>query len=209
MRCDDEGGSGRLKGPSIAFRRGQQPLVEMRGLSMRTGLRLPRAMLAIASLVPLAAGIWLVSALGSGRGRHSRKCVPWRSPVGWTRRRPAGRIISGFARRLAWAAGYGRARIARPLPEPEEALRRLERIRPDSPALAAWVQIDRGNAQYLLSRYDRSEASWNECSDSILRPGSGPPPDRPLHPPGAGDRGPRVSPCHRPRAIRASASSYS
>jgi tetratricopeptide (TPR) repeat protein len=53
--------------------------------------------------------------------------------------------------------------LARPSPEPRRALEWLDRIRPDSPSLAAWVLLDQGNAYYLLSRYGRSEACWKEA----------------------------------------------
>jgi tetratricopeptide (TPR) repeat protein len=53
--------------------------------------------------------------------------------------------------------------LARPSPEPRRALEWLDRIHPDSPSLAAWVLLDRGNADYLLSRFGRSEACWKEA----------------------------------------------
>jgi tetratricopeptide (TPR) repeat protein len=53
--------------------------------------------------------------------------------------------------------------LSRPAPDPERALGRLERIRPDSPSLAAWVLTDKGKAHDLLGRDDRSEACWSEA----------------------------------------------
>jgi tetratricopeptide (TPR) repeat protein len=53
--------------------------------------------------------------------------------------------------------------LARPSPEPRRALEWLDRIHPDSPSLAAWVLLNQGNADYLLSRFGRSEACWKEA----------------------------------------------
>ena len=53
--------------------------------------------------------------------------------------------------------------LARPAADPDKALGYLGRIRPDSPAMAAWVLVDRGNAQVALGRFDRAELCWNEA----------------------------------------------
>ena len=53
--------------------------------------------------------------------------------------------------------------LARPAPDPRQALVWLDRIHPSSGSLAAWALLDQGKAYYLLSRYDRSEACWKEA----------------------------------------------
>ena len=121
--------------------------------------------LTIATVVPLAAGIALVIDAFVPATTDVRGSVfAWRSPVGSRRPRPEGRLISGVSpedsRALLVMAELA---LARPSPEPEKALRRLERIHPDSPSFAAWVQIDSGNAHDLLSRHDRAEACWKEA----------------------------------------------
>ena len=53
--------------------------------------------------------------------------------------------------------------LSRPAADPHRALEYLGRIRPDSPTMAAWVLVDRGNAHMALGRFDRAEACWNEA----------------------------------------------
>jgi tetratricopeptide (TPR) repeat protein len=139
-------------------------MVEMKGAPMRTRLRLRRTIVAIATVVPLAAAISLVI----GNALWPRPTVEEVCALA-----QAGRIEEAEVRGDAYLRltpddprallVTAELALARPVPDPEKALGRLERIRPDSPALAAWVQIDRGNALYLLSRYNRSEACWNEA----------------------------------------------
>ena len=50
--------------------------------------------------------------------------------------------------------------LARPGPDPIQALAWLDRIKPNSGSLASWTLLDQGKAFYLLSQYDRSETSW-------------------------------------------------
>jgi tetratricopeptide (TPR) repeat protein len=61
--------------------------------------------------------------------------------------------------------------LARPSPDPDRALERLGRVRADSPAMAAWLLVNLGNAYYLLARFDRCEALWTEAlaRDSMVR----------------------------------------
>jgi tetratricopeptide (TPR) repeat protein len=53
--------------------------------------------------------------------------------------------------------------LARPTPDPRQALEWLDRIHSYSGSLAAWALLDKGKAFYLLSRYDRSLACWKEA----------------------------------------------
>ena len=57
----------------------------------------------------------------------------------------------------------GEIALARPAPDPRQALEWLNRVRPDSRSLAAWALLDRGKAFYFLSRFDRSEECWRDA----------------------------------------------
>jgi tetratricopeptide (TPR) repeat protein len=64
--------------------------------------------------------------------------------------------------------------LARPVPDPIRALEWLDRVHPDSRSQAAWVLLHQGNAQYHLSRFDRSETCWKaalERDPSVLQAG--------------------------------------
>jgi tetratricopeptide (TPR) repeat protein len=131
---------------------------------MGQSLRLRRISLAVAAVIPVAAGIALVVA-------------------GILQPRPTFEQVSELARskRFDEALTQGNAylrlfprdpqallvmaeiELSRPEPEPERALEFLERIKADTPSLAAWVLVDRGNADYLLARFDQSEACWREA----------------------------------------------
>lgn len=131
---------------------------------MQTRFRLRRAFLTIATVVPLAAGIALVTD-NSFRPRPTFEEVCSLAQSGRLEEAEARgeaylRVSPEDSRALLVMAELA---LARPSPEPEKALRRLERIHPDSPSFSAWVRIDTGNAHHLLSRHDRAEACWKEA----------------------------------------------
>jgi tetratricopeptide (TPR) repeat protein len=53
--------------------------------------------------------------------------------------------------------------LSRPSPDPRLALQNLEQIPTGSSTLAPWVPVDKGNAYYLLGRFDEAEKCWNEA----------------------------------------------
>ncbi len=131
---------------------------------MRKRLWLRSTSLAIASVVPLAAGLSLVV-------NHSFRPRPTFEEI--CELAQAGRLEEAESRGesyLKMSPDDSRAllvmaevALAHHTPDAEKALRRLERIRPETPSLAAWAQIDKGNAYNLLSRHDRAEACWKEA----------------------------------------------
>ena len=131
---------------------------------MRTRLWLRSTSLAIASLVPLAAGITLVlDRAFRPRPTFEEVCElaqAGRIEEAESRGEAYLRVSPDDSRALLVMAEVA---LAHRPPEPEKALRRLERIRPETASLAAWVQIDKGNAYNLLSRYDRAEVCWKEA----------------------------------------------
>ncbi len=139
-------------------------MVEMRGFTSRTQLRRQRTILAIATVVPLVAGISLVIAnILWPRPTFEEVCAlakAGRIEEAEVRGEAYLRLSPDDARGLLVMAELA---LARPRPEPEKALGRLERIRAVSPAVAAWVLIDRGKAHSLMSQYDRSEICWDEA----------------------------------------------
>ena len=131
---------------------------------MRIRFRPRELFLAIASVLALAAGIALVIG-GSLRPQPSLDEVCALAA--------AHRFTEAEARGDAYLRRFpddpqallviAELALTRPTPDPERALEHLRRIRAGSPTLAAWVLVNQGNAYYLLARFDRSEACWNEA----------------------------------------------
>jgi tetratricopeptide (TPR) repeat protein len=118
----------------------------------------------MAAIIPLAAGIALVFD-DSFRPRPTFEEVCSLAQSGRLEEAEARgeaylRVSPGDSRALLVMAELA---LAQPSPDPEKALRRLERIHPDSHSMAAWVRIDCGKAHHLLSRHDRAEACWKEA----------------------------------------------
>jgi tetratricopeptide (TPR) repeat protein len=131
-------------------------------MPMRYGLR--QVLLALVTLVPLGIGMCLILD-GSLRHRPTLDEVcalaqANRFDEAETRGTDYLRLFPDDSRAFLVMAELA---LARPSPEPSRALEWLDRIHPDSPSLAAWVLLDRGNAYYLLSRYGRSEACWRKA----------------------------------------------
>jgi tetratricopeptide (TPR) repeat protein len=53
--------------------------------------------------------------------------------------------------------------LSRPEPQPQLALEYLDQIKDSAPSVTSWVLVDRGNAHYLLSRFDQAEKCWIEA----------------------------------------------
>jgi tetratricopeptide (TPR) repeat protein len=131
--------------------------------------------LAIATLVPLGAAIFLIWS-GSLRPRPTLEEIcalaqANRFDEAQTRGYDYLRLAPADSRAFLVMAELA---LARPSPEPGRALEWLDRIHPDSPSLAAWVFLDQGNAYYLLSQYGRSEACWKDAlrnDPSVLQAG--------------------------------------
>jgi tetratricopeptide (TPR) repeat protein len=131
---------------------------------MRKRLRLRDFLLATATLAPLAAGI----SLGLAGALRPRPTLEEVCALG-----QAHRFDEAAARGEAYLRLYpddsrallvvAELALSRPTPDPDRALRWLGRIRVESPALAAWALVDRGQAYDLLGRPDRAEASWREA----------------------------------------------
>jgi predicted Zn-dependent protease len=122
--------------------------------------------LAIASVLPLAAGIALVVG-GALRPQPNLDEVCALAE--------AHRFDQAEARGAAYLRQFpddpqallvmAELALSRPAPEPQRALERLQRVRTGTPALAAWVLVNQGNAYWLLSRFDRSEVCWKEARE--------------------------------------------
>lgn len=131
---------------------------------MRKSLRLRKVSLAVAALIPLAAGIALVVA-GALQPRPTLEQVSElarskRFDEAQTQGEAYLRLFPRDSRALLVMAEI---ELSRPAPEPRRALELVDRIEPDTSSLAAWVQVDRGNAYYALARFDQSEACWTEA----------------------------------------------
>jgi tetratricopeptide (TPR) repeat protein len=124
--------------------------------------RLRTLLLAIGSVLPLAAGTWLVI------GRVIRPAPSLDEVCALAQ---AHRFDDAEVRGEAYLRRFpddpqallvmAELALARPTPDPQRALARLARISPLPPALAAWVLVNQGNAHYLLARFDQAEACWN------------------------------------------------
>jgi tetratricopeptide (TPR) repeat protein len=122
------------------------------------------ALLAAATLLPLAAGVILVF-VGSLRPRVGLEEIAELAR--------SGRFDDARSRGEAYLRSapddprallvLAEVALSRPAAEPRRALEYLDRIRPDSPALAAWVLVDRGRAQMALGCFDRAEGCWDEA----------------------------------------------
>jgi tetratricopeptide (TPR) repeat protein len=122
------------------------------------------ALLAAATLIPLAAGVILI-VIGPVRPPMDLEEITELARAGrFDEARSRGeaylRSAPDDARALLVLAEVA---LSRPAADPRGALEYLDRIRPDAPAIAAWVLIDRGNAQMALGRFDRAESCWNEA----------------------------------------------
>ncbi len=131
---------------------------------MRNWLRIRKVSLAVAAVIPVAAGIALVVAVAL----QPRPTFEQVSDLARSKRFDEAltqgnsylRLFPSDSRVLLIMAEI---ELSRPEPEPRRALELLERIEADSSSLAAWVLVDRGNAYYALARFDQSEACWTEA----------------------------------------------
>ena len=119
---------------------------------MRNGLRLRKVSLAVAAVIPVAAGIALVVA-GALQPRPTLEQV---SDLARSKRfdealTQGNAYLRLFPRDSRVLLIMAEIELSRPEPEPRPGLRALKRIEADSSSLAAWVLVDRGNA-YLCSR---------------------------------------------------------
>jgi tetratricopeptide (TPR) repeat protein len=123
--------------------------------------RLRNVSLAVAVVIPVAAGIALVVA-GALQPRPTLEQV---SDLARSKRFDEAlaqgnlylRLFPSDARVLLVMAEI---ELSRPEPEPRRALELLERVEQERSSLAGWVLVDRGTAHYLLGRFDQSEACW-------------------------------------------------
>jgi tetratricopeptide (TPR) repeat protein len=129
-------------------------------------MRFPRRALFLgaASALPLLAGLWLVVGQSLRHQPNLDEVFALAQAARFDEAEAQGekylRLFPNDPRALLVMAELA---LARPTPDPNRALARLERIRAGSPALAAWVRVDQGNAHFLLSRFNRAEACWNEA----------------------------------------------
>src|SRR3954467_8470282 len=115
----------------------------------RMRFRLRHALLAAATLIPLAAGLSLVLVAGL------RPRVDLEEVAELAR---AGRFDQALSRGEAYLRSapddprallvLAEVALAGPAADARKALEYLGRIRPDSPTMEAWVLIDRGNAHF-------------------------------------------------------------
>jgi tetratricopeptide (TPR) repeat protein len=127
-------------------------------------LRLRKVSLALAAVIPVAAGIALVVA-GALQPRPTFEQV---SELARSKRfdealTQGSAYLRLFPRDPRVLLVMAEIELSRPEPEPQRALELLDRIEADSSSQAAWVLVDRGNAYYLLARFDQSEACWTDA----------------------------------------------
>jgi len=120
-----------------------------------------RIFLGIATLIPPAMGIFLLLA-GSLRPRPTAEEV---CALAQANRFDEAQALGTEYLRLAPEDSrvllvMAELALARPAPDPDEALVWLGRIRAQLGSLAAWALLDQGKAYYLLSRYDLSVTCW-------------------------------------------------
>src|SRR5437016_1470681 len=119
---------------------------------MRMRLRPREIFLALATLIPLAAGI----ALGLGGSLRPRPTLDEVCALAQAQRfeEAAARgeaYIRLFPDDLRALLVMAELELASPAPDPHRALGRLGRIPADSPGLAAWVLVNQGQAYDLLA----------------------------------------------------------
>jgi tetratricopeptide (TPR) repeat protein len=131
-------------------------------MAIKCGRR--RVLLGLVTLIPPAMGIFLILA-GSPRPRPTADEVyalaqANRFDEAQARGAEYLRLAPDDSRVLLVMAEIA---LARPAPDPSQALAWLDRIHRYSGSLAAWALVDQGKAYYLLSQFDRAESCWKEA----------------------------------------------